>query len=84
MDFHNQSNVPIKIISIFNTYGPNMNPADGRIVSNFIVQVLKGEDITIFGDGVQINSFQYIDDLVERMIQMMNSEPNFFRPSKFG
>jgi UDP-glucuronate decarboxylase len=69
MDYHNQNKVAIKIIRIFNTYGPNMNPADGRVVSNFIVQALKGDNITIFGDGLQTRSFQYVDDLVEGMIR---------------
>ncbi|MFZ4105151.1 UDP-glucuronic acid decarboxylase family protein [Flavobacterium sp.] len=84
MDYHNQNNVAIKIIRIFNTYGPNMNPADGRVVSNFIVQALKGENITIFGDGLQTRSFQYVDDLVEGMIRMMNSDPNFLGPVNLG
>jgi UDP-glucuronate decarboxylase len=84
MDYHNQNNVAIKIIRIFNTYGPNMNPADGRVVSNFIVQALKGEDITIFGDGMQTRSFQYVDDLVEGMIRMMNSDDSFLGPVNIG
>lgn len=84
MDYHHQNKVAIKIIRIFNTYGPNMNPADGRVVSNFIVQALKGEDITIFGDGLQTRSFQYVDDLVEGMIRMMNSEPSFLGPVNLG
>lgn len=84
MDYHNQNNVAIKIIRIFNTYGPNMNPADGRVVSNFIVQALKGEDITIFGDGLQTRSFQYVDDLVEGMIRMMNSDDEFLGPVNLG
>lgn len=84
MDYHHQNNVAIKIIRIFNTYGPNMNPVDGRVVSNFIVQALKGEDITIFGDGTQTRSFQYVDDLVEGMIRMMNSEPSFLGPVNLG
>lgn len=84
MDYHNQNNVAIKIIRIFNTYGPNMNPADGRVVSNFIVQALKGENITIFGDGMQTRSFQYVDDLVEGMIRMMGSEPAFLGPVNLG
>jgi UDP-glucuronate decarboxylase len=84
MDYHNQNKVAIKIIRIFNTYGPNMNPADGRVVSNFIVQALKGEDITIFGDGLQTRSFQYVDDLVEGMIRMMNSEHSFLGPVNLG
>ena len=66
MDYHNQNKVKVKIIRIFNTYGPNMNPEDGRVVSNFIVQALKGESITIFGDGNQTRSFQYVDDLSRR------------------
>lgn len=84
MDYHNQNNVAIKIIRIFNTYGPRMNPDDGRVVSNFIVQALKGEDITIFGDGMQTRSFQYVDDLVEGTIRMMNSEPDFIGPVNIG
>lgn len=84
MDYHNQNQVAIKIIRIFNTYGPNMNPADGRVVSNFIVQALRGEDITIFGDGLQTRSFQYVDDLVEGMIRMMASEPQFLGPVNLG
>ena len=84
MDYHNQNNVKIKIIRIFNTYGPNMNPQDGRVVSNFIVQALKGDDITIFGDGKQTRSFQYVDDLVEGMIRMMNSSEEFLGPVNLG
>jgi UDP-glucuronate decarboxylase len=84
MDYHNQNQVAIKIIRIFNTYGPNMNPVDGRVVSNFIVQALQGRDITIFGDGLQTRSFQYVDDLVEGMIRMMNSEPIFLGPVNLG
>jgi UDP-glucuronate decarboxylase len=84
MDYHLQNNVAIKIIRIFNTYGPNMNPADGRVVSNFIMQALRGEDITIFGDGMQTRSFQYVDDLVEGMIRMMSSAPEFLGPVNLG
>ena len=84
MDYHTQNNVVIKIIRIFNTYGPNMNPSDGRVVSNFIVQALKGEDITIFGDGLQTRSFQYVDDLVEGTIRMMNSPIDFLGPVNIG
>lgn len=84
MDYHNQNNVAIKIIRIFNTYGPNMHPADGRVVSNFIVQALKGENITIFGDGLQTRSFQYVDDLVEGMIRMMDSDNSFLGPVNIG
>lgn len=84
MDYHLQNGVKIKIIRIFNTYGPNMNPNDGRVVSNFIVQALKGENITIFGDGNQTRSFQYVDDLVEGMIRMMNSRDEFWGPVNIG
>ena len=83
MDYHRQNNVRIKIIRIFNTYGPRMRPDDGRVVSNFIMQALKGEDITIYGDGKQTRSFQYVDDLVEGMIRMMASE-NFTGPVNLG
>ena len=84
MDYHNQNNVLIKIIRIFNTYGPRMNPNDGRVVSNFIVQALKGEDITIYGDGMQTRSFQYVDDLVEATIRMMNTPNNVLGPINIG
>lgn len=84
MDYHKQNNVRIKIVRIFNTYGPRMDPADGRVVSNFIVQALKGEDITIFGDGSQTRSFQYVNDLVEGLIRMMNSRENFHGPVNIG
>lgn len=84
MDYHRQNNVKVKIIRIFNTYGPNMNPNDGRVVSNFIVQALKNEDITIFGDGTQTRSFQYVDDLVEGMVKMMASENSFTGPVNIG
>ena len=84
MDYHNQNNVDIKIIRIFNTYGPNMNPDDGRVVSNFIVQALQNEDITIFGDGSQTRSFQYVDDLVEGISRMMQTRHNFTGPVNIG
>lgn len=83
-DYHRQSGVEIKVIRIFNTYGPNMNADDGRVVSNFIVQALKGEDITIYGDGTQTRSFCYVDDLVEGMIRMMNSRAGFTGPVNLG
>lgn len=73
MDYHRQNNVDIKIVRIFNTYGPNMAVNDGRVVSNFIIQALKGEDITIYGDGSQTRAFCYVDDLIEGLIRMMNS-----------
>lgn len=84
MDYHYQNNMETKIIRIFNTYGPNMNQSDGRVVSNFIVQSLKGENITIYGNGMQTRSFQYIDDLVEGMIRMMNSKKSFPGPVNLG
>jgi len=84
MDYHRQNQVAIKIIRIFNTYGPNMNVNDGRVVSNFIVQALKGENITIYGDGTQTRSFQYVDDLVEGMLRMMNADANFVGPVNLG
>lgn len=84
MDYHRQNGVRIKIIRIFNTYGPRMNPNDGRVVSNFIVQALKGEDITIYGDGTQTRSFQYVDDLIEVMIRMMATRDDFIGPVNTG
>ena len=84
MNYHQQNNVRIKIARIFNTYGPNMNANDGRVVSNFIVQALKGEDITIFGDGSHTRSFQYIDDLVEGLIKLMDSRESFTGPVNLG
>ena len=84
MDYHRQHNIRIKIIRIFNTYGPRMDKNDGRVVSNFIVQALKGKDITIYGDGSQTRSFQYIDDLVEGMIRMMNTDDDFTGPINIG
>lgn len=83
-DYHRQHDLDIKVIRIFNTYGPNMNPDDGRVVSNFIVQALKGEDITIYGDGNQTRSFCYVDDLVEGMYRMMNSREGFTGPVNLG
>ncbi|MDA7520791.1 SDR family oxidoreductase [bacterium] len=73
-DYHRQNNVDIRVIRIFNTYGPRMMPEDGRVVSNFIIQALRGEDITVYGDGKQTRSFCYVDDLIEAMIRMMNQE----------
>lgn len=84
MDYHNQNNVDIKIIRIFNTYGPRMHPQDGRVVSNFIVQALTGEDITIFGDGTQTRSFQFVDDLIEGTMRMMGSRAGFTGPVNIG
>jgi len=84
MNYRDQNKVNIKIIRIFNTYGPRMHPNDGRVVSNFIVQALKNQDITIYGDGSQTRSFQYVDDLLEGMIRMMNTENKFFGPVNIG
>ena len=82
-DYHRQHNVDIRVMRIFNTYGPRMNPNDGRVVSNFIVQALKGEDITIYGDGTQTRSFCYVDDLIEGMYRFMNTE-DFIGPVNIG
>lgn len=84
MDYHRQNGVKIKIIRIFNTYGPRMNPDDGRVVSNFIVQALRGNDITIFGDGQQTRSFQYVDDLLEGMTRMMKTGDDIIGPVNIG
>lgn len=84
MDYHRQHKVRVKIIRIFNTYGPRMNTNDGRVISNFIVQALQNKDITIYGDGKQTRSFQYIDDLVEGMIRMMNTPDDFMGPVNIG
>ncbi|TFH22205.1 MAG: SDR family oxidoreductase [Bacteroidia bacterium] len=83
-DYHHQNQVRIKIIRIFNTYGPKMHPDDGRVVSNFIVQALKNEEITIYGDGSQSRSFQYVDDLLEGMIRMMNTGDDITGPVNLG
>jgi UDP-glucuronate decarboxylase len=83
-DYHKQNKVKIKIVRIFNTYGPRMHPNDGRVVSNFIVQALKNEDITVYGEGQQTRSFQYVDDLVEGMIRMMESKESFIGPVNIG
>ena len=83
-DYHRENNVDIKVMRIFNTYGPNMHPNDGRVVSNFIMQALRGEDITIYGDGSQTRSFCYVDDLIEGMISLMNSRSGFTGPVNIG
>jgi len=83
-DYHRQHNVDIKVVRIFNTYGPRMHPNDGRVVSNFIVQALKGVDITIFGGGSQTRSFCYVDDLIEVIIRMMNLDAEFTGPVNIG
>jgi len=83
-DYHRQHNLDIKVVRIFNTYGPRMHPNDGRVVSNFIVQALKGEDITIYGDGTQTRSFCYVDDMVEAFLLMMQTEAGFTGPVNVG
>src|SRR6201990_3647400 len=83
-DYHRQHKLRIKVARIFNTYGPRMHPNDGRVVSNFIVQALKGEDITIYGDGQQTRSFCYVDDLVEGMLRMMESPDTETGPINLG
>jgi UDP-glucuronate decarboxylase len=83
-DYHRQHGLDIKVMRIFNTYGPRMHPADGRVVSNFIMQALRGDPITIFGDGAQTRSFCYVDDLIEGMIRLMNSRDGFTGPVNIG
>jgi UDP-glucuronate decarboxylase len=83
-DYHRQHNIDIKVARIFNTYGPRMHPNDGRVVSNFIVQALKGENITIYGDGQQTRSFCYVDDLIEGFVRLMNTEPDITGPVNLG
>ncbi len=83
-DYHRQHNLEIKVVRIFNTYGPRMHPNDGRVVSNFILQALANESITIYGDGSQTRSFCYVDDLIEGLIRMMNSDNEFIGPVNLG
>jgi len=83
-DYHRQNQLEIKVVRIFNTYGPRMHPADGRVVSNFVVQALRGEDISIFGDGSQTRSFCYVDDLIEAMCRMMDAPAAFTGPVNIG
>jgi UDP-glucuronate decarboxylase len=84
MDYHRQNNVKVKIARIFNTYGPRMALNDGRVVSNFVVQALRGEDITVYGDGSQTRSFCYVDDMIDGLIQMMESDNGFLGPVNLG
>jgi len=84
MDYHRQNGVAIKIVRIFNTYGPRMAEGDGRVVSNFIVQALRGEDLTLYGDGTQTRSFCYVDDLIDGLVRMMDSPPDFIGPVNMG
>jgi len=83
-DYHRQHNLAIKVVRIFNTYGPRMHPNDGRVVSHFIVQALRGEDVTIYGDGQQTRSFCYVDDLIDGMVRMMNSPAALTGPVNIG
>jgi UDP-glucuronate decarboxylase len=83
-DYHRQHSVDIKVVRIFNTYGPRMHPNDGRVVSNFIVQALRGDDITIFGSGQQTRSFCYVDDMIEGFVRMMETETGFTGPINLG
>ena len=83
-DYQRQHRLEIKVVRIFNTYGPRMHPNDGRVVSNFIVQALRGEDITIYGDGRQTRSFCYVEDLIDGMVRMMDSPPDFCGPVNLG
>ena len=83
-DYHRQHRMQIKVVRIFNTYGPRMHPDDGRVVSNFICQALQGKDLTIYGDGAQTRSFCYVDDLVEGMLRMMDSPPELTGPVNMG
>ena len=83
-DYHREHGIPIKVARIFNTYGPRMHPADGRVVSNFIIQALKGEDITLYGDGSQTRSFCYVDEMVDGFIRLMASPDDFTGPVNLG
>jgi UDP-glucuronate decarboxylase len=83
-DYWRQHKLDIKVVRIFNTYGPRMHPRDGRVVSNFIVQALTGEDITIYGDGQQTRSFCYVDDLIEAIVRMMQTDADFTGPVNIG
>jgi UDP-glucuronate decarboxylase len=83
-DYQRQHNLEIRVVRIFNTYGPNMHPNDGRVVSNFIVQALTDQDITIYGDGSQTRSFQYVDDLVEGMVRLMENDKGLSGPFNMG
>ncbi|TAL82856.1 MAG: SDR family oxidoreductase [Rhodanobacter sp.] len=83
-DYHRQHRLDIKVVRIFNTYGPHMHPNDGRVVSNFIVQALRGEDITLYGDGSQTRSFCYVDDLIEAMVRMMDTDATLTGPVNIG
>jgi len=83
-DYHRQHKLKIKVARIFNTYGPRMYPNDGRVVSNFIMQALRGEDLTVFGDGKQTRSFCYVDDMIDGLIKLMDSPDDFIGPVNLG
>ncbi|MBW2114536.1 MAG: NAD-dependent epimerase/dehydratase family protein [Deltaproteobacteria bacterium] len=83
-DYHRQNNVNIRVVRIFNTYGPRMHPNDGRVISNFIVQALANQDITVFGEGTQTRSFCYVDDMIEGLVRMMNGPDSFVGPVNLG
>jgi len=83
-DYQRQNDLDIKVVRIFNTYGPRMHPDDGRVVSNFVVQALRGQDLTIYGDGSQTRSFCYVDDLIDGMMRMMDSDKGFYGPVNLG
>jgi len=83
-DYQRQHGMDVKVVRIFNTYGPRMHPNDGRVVSNFIVQALRGEPITLYGDGLQTRSFCYVDDLIDAMVRMMGTEKGFYGPVNIG
>jgi UDP-glucuronate decarboxylase len=83
-DYMRQHDLEIRVIRIFNTYGPRMHPNDGRVVSNFIMQALTNQDITVYGEGSQTRSFQYVDDLIEGMVRMMNNDKDFAGPVNLG
>src|SRR6185503_15885767 len=83
-DYYRQHGMAIRVVRIFNTYGPRMHPRDGRVVSNFIVQALRGEPITIYGDGLQTRSFCYVDDLIDGLVRMMTNDSGFVGPVNVG
>ena len=83
-DYHRQNGVNIRVVRIFNTYGPRMHPDDGRVVSNFIMQALSGQDITVYGDGSQTRSFCYVDDMIDGLIKMMAADDSFCGPVNLG
>jgi UDP-glucuronate decarboxylase len=83
-DYHRQNKVNIRVVRIFNTYGPRMHPRDGRVISNFIIQALTNQDITVFGDGAQTRSFCYVDDMIDGLVRMMNAPDNFIGPINLG